>query len=127
VADTTEVSSLDLEDIDSQQSTIWLGTEDGCIHVYNSSDNIRIKKNKIRLQHGSSILSIIYLDNRVFISLANGDMIIYDRDSGEYLKQSGCRFEDFFFSSWRLECEFSHNCDSGFDLYARFKNASKCR
>jgi hypothetical protein len=97
VADTTEVSSLDLEDIDSQQSTIWLGTEDGCIHVYNSSDNIRIKKNKIRLQHGSSILSIIYLDNRVFISLANGDMIIYDRDSGEYLKQSGCRFEDFFF------------------------------
>jgi hypothetical protein len=24
-------------------------------------------------------------------------MIIYDRDSGEYLKQSGCRFEDFFF------------------------------
>ncbi|RZC35191.1 rho guanine nucleotide exchange factor 17, partial [Asbolus verrucosus] len=80
ILDTTEVSSLDLEDIDSQHSTIWLGTEDGCIHVYNSSDNIRIKKNKIRVQHGSSILCIIYLDNRVFIALANGDITIYDRD-----------------------------------------------
>ncbi|XP_044257449.1 rho guanine nucleotide exchange factor 17 [Tribolium madens] len=80
ISETSDVSSADLDDIDSQQSTIWLGTEDGCIHVYNSSDNIRIKKNKIRLQHGSSILSIIYLDNRVFVSLANGDVTIYDRD-----------------------------------------------
>ncbi|XP_065165662.1 rho guanine nucleotide exchange factor 17 isoform X2 [Atheta coriaria] len=71
----------DSEEADTSASTMWLGTEDGCIHVYNSSDNIRIKKNKIRLQHGSAILCIIYLENRVFISLANGDLIIYERDS----------------------------------------------
>lgn len=59
IQDTSDVSSLDFEDIDSHQSTIWLGTEDGCIHVYNSSDNIRIKKNKIKLQHGSTILCIM--------------------------------------------------------------------
>ncbi|KAK9718863.1 RhoGEF domain [Popillia japonica] len=68
------------EPSDVQQSTMWLGTEDGCIHIYNSSDNIRIKKNKYKLQHGSAILSIIYLDNRVFVALANGDVIIYERD-----------------------------------------------
>ncbi|XP_046669162.1 rho guanine nucleotide exchange factor 17-like isoform X2 [Homalodisca vitripennis] len=69
------------EDCDHLQPTMWLGTEDGCIHVYNSSDNIRIKKNKIKIQHGSSVHSIIYLDNRVFVSLANGDISVYMRDS----------------------------------------------
>ncbi|KAJ6636760.1 Rho guanine nucleotide exchange factor 17 [Pseudolycoriella hygida] len=39
---------------DEQQSTMWLGTEDGCIHVY--------------------------LDNRVFVSLANGDIVVYNRE-----------------------------------------------
>lgn len=79
-----EVSSTDSDETDNQQSTMWLGTEDGCIHVYNSSDNIRIKKNKIKLQHGSAVLSIIYMDNKVYIALGNGDIIIYDRES------SGC-------------------------------------
>lgn len=55
----TEVACNTDEELDSQQSTMWLGTEDGCVHVYNSNDNIRIKKNKIKLQHGSSILSIM--------------------------------------------------------------------
>lgn len=54
-----ESGSTDSDDADNHHSTMWLGTEDGCIHVYNSSDNIRIKKNKIRLQHGSAILSIM--------------------------------------------------------------------
>lgn len=62
------------------QSTMWLGTEDGCIHVYNCTDNIRIKKNKIKIQHVSAVYSILYLDNRVFISLANGDILVYTRD-----------------------------------------------
>ncbi|XP_069677397.1 rho guanine nucleotide exchange factor 17 isoform X2 [Periplaneta americana] len=68
------------DDADSLQPTMWLGTEDGCIHVYNCSDNIRIKKNKVKIQHGSSVHSIIYLDNRVFVSLANGDITVYVRD-----------------------------------------------
>lgn len=42
-----------------QQSTMWLGTEDGCVHVYNCTDNIRIKKNKTKLQHISAVYSIM--------------------------------------------------------------------
>ncbi|XP_047352283.1 uncharacterized protein LOC124950099 isoform X6 [Vespa velutina] len=65
---------------DANQPTMWLGTEDGCIHVYNCNDNIRIKKNKVKIQHGSSVHCIIYLDNKVFVSLANGDIAVYTRD-----------------------------------------------
>ncbi|RZF36300.1 hypothetical protein LSTR_LSTR006805 [Laodelphax striatellus] len=71
--------SLDGEDA---EPTMWLGTEDGSIHVYNCSDNIRIKKNKVKIQHRSAVHSIIYLDNRVFVSLANGDITVYFRDQG---------------------------------------------
>lgn len=41
------------------QPTMWLGTEDGCIHVYNCTDNIRTKKNKIKIQLVSAIYSIL--------------------------------------------------------------------
>ncbi|XP_053670589.1 uncharacterized protein LOC128720910 [Anopheles nili] len=68
------------EESENQQSTMWLGTEDGCIHVYNCTDNIRIKKNKIKIPHVSAVYSILYLDNRVFVSLANGDICVYSRD-----------------------------------------------
>jgi WD40 repeated domain len=73
------------DDTEHHQSTMWLGTEDGCIHVYNCTDNIRIKKNKIKIQHISAVYSILYLDNRVFASLANGDLCIYSRDHSEYI------------------------------------------
>lgn len=63
-----------------KHSTMWLGTEDGCILIYNSNDNIRIKKNKIKLQLGSSVLCILYLDHRVFASQANGIILMYERD-----------------------------------------------
>ncbi|XP_034939574.1 uncharacterized protein [Chelonus insularis] len=77
-----DLSSIDgtMEE-DINQPTMWLGTEDGCIHVYNCNDNIRIKKNKVKIQHGSSVQSIIYLDNKVFVALANGDVTIYSRDA----------------------------------------------
>ncbi|XP_075227157.1 rho guanine nucleotide exchange factor 17 isoform X2 [Lycorma delicatula] len=76
------VSCTSEVDVDSEDAepTMWLGTEDGCIHVYNCTDNIRIKKNKVKIQHGSPVHSIIYLDNRVFVSLANGDITVYSRD-----------------------------------------------
>lgn len=51
--------SANFDDLDCQQSTMWLGTEDGCIHVYNCTDNIRIKKNKIKIQHVSAVYSIL--------------------------------------------------------------------
>ncbi|XP_018314113.1 rho guanine nucleotide exchange factor 17 isoform X3 [Mycetomoellerius zeteki] len=77
-----DVSSIDntITEEDANQPTMWLGTEDGCIHVYNCNDNIRIKKNKVKIQHGSSVHCIIYLDNKVFVSLANGDITVYVRD-----------------------------------------------
>ncbi|XP_068156307.1 LOW QUALITY PROTEIN: uncharacterized protein [Drosophila tropicalis] len=68
------------EEGECNQSTMWIGTEDGCIHVYNSTDNIRIKKNRIKIEHHSAVYSILYLDNRVFVSLANGDICVYLRD-----------------------------------------------
>ncbi|KAH8310855.1 hypothetical protein KR044_003245, partial [Drosophila immigrans] len=68
------------EESECNQSTMWIGTEDGCIHVYNSTDNIRIKKNRIKIEHHSAVFSILYLDNRVFVSLANGDVCVYLRD-----------------------------------------------
>lgn len=59
LAKSPETVSIDSDDTDTHQSTMWLGTEDGCIYVYNSSDNIRIKKNKIKIQHGFAILCIM--------------------------------------------------------------------
>lgn len=73
---------------DESESQMWLGTEDGFIHVYNCTDNIRIKKNKIKIQHVSAVTSILYLDNRVFVSLANGDICVYVRENGTWNTQS---------------------------------------
>lgn len=48
------------ETVEAQkQSTMWLGTEDGCIHVYNCTDNIRTKKNKIKIQQVSAVYYIL--------------------------------------------------------------------
>lgn len=73
---------------DETESQMWLGTEDGFIHVYNCSDNIRIKKNKIKIQHVTSVTAILYLDNRIFVSLANGEICVYIREN----------------SSWNINC-----------------------
>lgn len=54
-----QVASMDDTDSMQQQSTMWLGTEDGCIHVYNCTDNIRTKKNKIKIQQVSAVYSIM--------------------------------------------------------------------
>ncbi|GFS94317.1 rho guanine nucleotide exchange factor 17 [Nephila pilipes] len=67
------------DDMDNKQPTMWLGTEDGCVHVYNCNDNIRTKKNKIKVQHSAAIQCIIYMDNRVFVSIANGEVHIYKK------------------------------------------------
>uniref|UniRef100_A0A9J7X3L1 Rho guanine nucleotide exchange factor 17 n=1 Tax=Cyprinus carpio carpio TaxID=630221 RepID=A0A9J7X3L1_CYPCA len=79
----TRASLEDLLSIDPEayQSSVWLGTEDGCIHVYQSSDNIRNRKNSMKMQHSASIL---YLDNKVFVSLANGEVIVYQREAGSF-------------------------------------------
>lgn len=82
----TRASLEDLLSIDPEayQSSVWLGTEDGCIHVYQSSDNIRNRKNSMKMQHSAPILCILYLDNKVFVSLANGEVIVYQREAGSF-------------------------------------------
>lgn len=82
----TRASLEDLLSIDPEayKSSVWLGTEDGCIHVYQSSDNIRNRKNSMKMQHTASILCILYLDNKVFVSLANGEVIVYQREAGSF-------------------------------------------
>lgn len=73
----------------ANQPTMWLGTEDGCIHVYNCLDNIRIKKNKIKLQHSSGVHSIVYVEGKVFVALSNGDLVVYSRDiDGSWAERS---------------------------------------
>lgn len=52
-----EASSVQSDEY--EKCTMWIGTEEGCLLIYNSNDNIRIKKNKIKLQVGSSVLSIL--------------------------------------------------------------------
>uniref|UniRef100_A0A4W3JM75 Rho guanine nucleotide exchange factor 17 n=1 Tax=Callorhinchus milii TaxID=7868 RepID=A0A4W3JM75_CALMI len=76
-----ELLSIDPE---ANQSSMWLGTEDGCIHVYQSSDNIRNRKNSMKMQHSAAVMCILYLDNKVFVSLANGELIAYQRDAGSF-------------------------------------------
>lgn len=76
-----DLLSLDPE---AYQSSMWLGTEDGCIHVYQSSDNIRNRKNSMKMQHAASVMCILYLDNQVFVSLANGELIVYQREPGRF-------------------------------------------
>ncbi|XP_024217361.1 rho guanine nucleotide exchange factor 17 isoform X2 [Halyomorpha halys] len=65
---------------DLVSGTMWLGTEDGCILIYNSTDNIRTKKNKVKIQHTSPVHTIIHLDKKVYVALANGDVMVYQRD-----------------------------------------------
>lgn len=78
----SKVPKEEVEETDNHFPTMWLGTEDGCIHVYNCNDNIRIKKNKMKVQHSAAVHCIIYLDNRVFVSLSSGEIAIYRRESG---------------------------------------------
>ncbi|CAI5773546.1 rho guanine nucleotide exchange factor 17 [Podarcis lilfordi] len=82
----TRGSLEDLLSIDPEayQSSMWLGTEDGCIHVYQSSDNIRNRKNSMKMQHSASVTCILYLDNQVFVSLANGELVAYQREAGRF-------------------------------------------
>ncbi|XP_031817323.1 rho guanine nucleotide exchange factor 17 isoform X2 [Sarcophilus harrisii] len=71
-------------DPEAYQSSMWLGTEDGCIHVYQSSDSIRNRKNSMKLQHTAAVTAIMYLDNQVFVSLANGELVVYNREAGHF-------------------------------------------
>ncbi|XP_004708976.1 rho guanine nucleotide exchange factor 17, partial [Echinops telfairi] len=75
---------LSLSYPEAYQSSVWLGTEDGCVHVYQSSDSIRDRRNSMKLQHAASVTCILYLNNQVFVSLANGELVVYQREAGRF-------------------------------------------
>ncbi|XP_021496634.2 rho guanine nucleotide exchange factor 17 isoform X1 [Meriones unguiculatus] len=82
----TRGSLEDLLSVDPEayQSSVWLGTEDGCVHVYQSSDSIRDRRNSMKLQHAASVTCILYLNDQVFVSLANGELVVYQREAGRF-------------------------------------------
>ncbi|GFR25207.1 rho guanine nucleotide exchange factor 17 [Trichonephila clavata] len=70
------------DDANTLQPTMWLGTEDGCIYVFNCTD-IRLQRPKLRIHHSTCIYDIVHVNGRVFVSLANGEIVIYSRDQSE--------------------------------------------
>lgn len=50
----TENSNFEFVD-----STMWLGTEDGVVHIYNCADSLRIKRNRLKIQHNSAVYCIL--------------------------------------------------------------------
>ncbi|GIY29151.1 rho guanine nucleotide exchange factor 17 [Caerostris extrusa] len=67
------------EDANTLQPTMWLGTEDGCIYIFNCTD-MKLQRPKLRIYHSTSIYDILHVNERVFVSLANGEIAIYSRD-----------------------------------------------
>ncbi|XP_006812718.1 rho guanine nucleotide exchange factor 17-like [Saccoglossus kowalevskii] len=72
----------DDEDPDNLKATMWLGTEDGCIHIYICNNTVRKDKAATKIQHAAAVQCIIYLDNKVFAALANGELVMYSRQPG---------------------------------------------
>lgn len=69
-------------DEEVQVPTMWLGTEDGCIHIYNYNDNVRTRRNKTKIQHPGPVHALVYAEDKVFASVGNAQLVVYDRDQG---------------------------------------------
>jgi hypothetical protein len=69
-------------DEEVQVPTMWLGTEDGCIHIYNFNDNVRTRRNKTKIQHPGPVHALVYAEDKVFASVGNAQLVVYDRDQG---------------------------------------------
>ena len=61
---------------------MWIGTEDGCIYVYNCSDYVRVKKTTVKTQLGAAVTSLAFLDGRVFVGLGSGAVSAFVRTEG---------------------------------------------
>ncbi|VDD95136.1 unnamed protein product [Enterobius vermicularis] len=72
-----ESSSSETEESDKEssrrniQSTVWLGNDDGEIFVFNFLDNVRLKAREKCTRLPLPIDDIIYIDERVFVSLSS--------------------------------------------------------
>ncbi|XP_039265153.1 uncharacterized protein LOC120340841 [Styela clava] len=76
----------DAQKILAGQDLMWLGTEDGKIHIYQSSGSVRGNKHCVRLSHNAAVQCILYHEAQVFVALSNGDLVIYSRNlaNGEW-------------------------------------------
>ncbi|CAF3389737.1 unnamed protein product [Rotaria sp. Silwood1] len=75
-------TNLNNEHSETRQATIWLGTRDGGLFIYECSQTVKTfgRKSRICKQLNSSIHSILYTDNKVFLALNYGQLCIFTRD-----------------------------------------------
>ncbi|CAF1140330.1 unnamed protein product [Adineta steineri] len=66
----------------SKDATLWLGTENGELFIYECSQTMKsiARKNGIIKQLNLSIHSILYTDNKVFLALNHGKLCVFKRD-----------------------------------------------
>ncbi|XP_076799492.1 uncharacterized protein LOC143444218 isoform X2 [Clavelina lepadiformis] len=64
----------------SNNGSMWLGTEDGKIKVYPTSEAFRGTKHCAQLNHSASVQCILHHQGQVFVALSNGDLVIYSRN-----------------------------------------------
>ncbi|XP_065202410.1 rho guanine nucleotide exchange factor osg-1 isoform X2 [Planococcus citri] len=72
-----ELKITDNSNSENGDSTMWLGTEDGYIYIFNCTDSLRVKRNKQKYKHNSAVYCILYHDKNVFVSLADGEVHVY--------------------------------------------------
>ncbi|XP_035714251.1 uncharacterized protein LOC110858191 isoform X2 [Folsomia candida] len=65
----------------SEHWSVWLGTEDSNLQIYDCSDSVRVKKSKHKVPLKAALLCMAYYDSRVFVSLGNGEVAIYSRNA----------------------------------------------
>ena len=63
--------------------TMWLGAQNGMLYVHSSVARWRTCLHKVMLP--DAVLSIVHVDSRVVVALANGKLAIFRRQiSGEW-------------------------------------------
>lgn len=89
------LSRLDAaEDTDSSPSSskrwlgagplVWLGSEDGTLHVVNADPSLPLfSGGHITFDLTYPIVSSCYIENKVFLSLSNKQLLVYHRSAGK--------------------------------------------
>lgn len=68
-----------MERISSVLPTMWLGAQSGCVYVHSAISDWKKCIHSIRLK--DSVLSIVYVNGRVLVALADGTVAIFHRAS----------------------------------------------
>ncbi|CAF1236085.1 unnamed protein product [Rotaria sordida] len=75
-------SDINNEQQDTREATMWLGTDDGIILIFQCTETMKTvaRKSRIVKQLGSAIHSILFTDNKVFVALSHGELGVFRRD-----------------------------------------------